>query len=96
MGGGAEKGYAAFSTTLLASREQDRELVAEAGEQAGKRGGIEFGRADLRKFLPPDKLMRGIYRQQYCGCVFSEEERYRNTNKHVYRPGGAERDTESQ
>ena len=92
----AEKGYAAFSTTLLASREQDRELVAEAGEQAGKRCGIEFVRADLRKFLPPDKLMRGIYRQQYCGCVFSEEERYRNTNKHVYRPGGAERDTESQ
>jgi predicted adenine nucleotide alpha hydrolase (AANH) superfamily ATPase len=82
-------GYGAFSSTLLASREQDRELVAEAGAEAGEVCGIEFVVADLRKVLPPEKLMRGIYRQQYCGCIFSEEERYRNTNKHVYRPGGS-------
>ncbi len=91
----AENGFDAFSSTLLASREQDRDLVAEAGEEAGKQCGIAFVKADLRKYLPPEKLMRGIYKQQYCGCVFSEEERYRNTNKHIHRPGGAERDGES-
>lgn len=78
------QGFAAFSTTLLASREQDRELVAEAGEEAAARHGMAFVRADLRKVLPPEKLLRGIYKQQYCGCIFSEEERYRDTNKHVY------------
>ncbi len=77
-------GYGAFSSTLLASREQDRDLVAEAGREAGEALGVEFVAADLRKALPPERLMRGIYRQQYCGCVFSEEERYRNTNKHLY------------
>ena len=86
----AKNGFAAFSTTLLASREQDRELVAEAGREAAAGRGLEFVTADLRKLLPPDKLMRGIYKQQYCGCIFSEEERFRNTNKHVYRPGGGE------
>lgn len=84
----AEQGYAYFSTTLLASREQDRDLVAEAGRQAGREAGVRFVEADLRKFLPDEKMMRGIYKQQYCGCIFSEEERYRNTAKHLYQPGG--------
>ncbi len=86
----ARAGFSAFSTTLLASREQDRDLVAEAGEEAAERHGIKFVRMDLRQFLPPEKLLRGIYRQQYCGCIFSEEERFRNTNKHLYRPGETE------
>ena len=30
-----------------------------------------------------------LYRQQYCGCIFSEYERYRDTGLHLYRgPGG--------
>ncbi len=82
----ANEGFPAFSTTLLASREQDRDLVAEAGEAAAGRHGIEFVRADLRQTPPPEKLLRGIYKQQYCGCVFSEEERFRATNKHLYPP----------
>ena len=81
----AAQGFAEFTTTLLASREQDRDLVAEEGEKAAAKQGIRFVRKDLREVLPPEKLLRGIYRQQYCGCVFSEEERYRNTNKHLYR-----------
>jgi predicted adenine nucleotide alpha hydrolase (AANH) superfamily ATPase len=83
------KGAGAFSTTLLASREQDRDLVALAGKEAGEREGLRFVSMDLRQLPAPEKLLRGIYKQQYCGCIFSEEERYRNTNKHMYRPGGA-------
>lgn len=78
----------AFSTTLLASREQDRDLVAEAGREAAGKTGLEFVVRDFRKFPPTEKALRGIYKQQYCGCIFSEEERYGNTNKHLYRPGG--------
>jgi predicted adenine nucleotide alpha hydrolase (AANH) superfamily ATPase len=83
----ASTGFAEFTSTLLASREQDRGLVAEEGEKAAARHGISFIRADLREILPPEKLLRGIYKQQYCGCIFSEEERYRNTKKHLYRFG---------
>ena len=80
----AGKGFGEFSTTLLASREQDRDLVAEAGREAARRNGVKFVEADLRAVLPEEKMLRGIYKQQYCGCIFSEEERYRDTNKHIY------------
>jgi Uncharacterized protein conserved in bacteria len=81
-----EKGYETFSSTLLASREQDRDLVAEVGRETGKQEHVEFVQADLRTVLPDKKALRGIYRQQYCGCIFSEEERFGNTNKHLYHP----------
>ncbi|MCC8165937.1 MAG: epoxyqueuosine reductase QueH [Planctomycetes bacterium] len=82
----ADQGLAGFTTTLLASREQDRDLVAEEGRRAAAESGVEFYQADLRQFLPDEKMMRGIYKQQYCGCVFSEEERFRPTAKHLYFP----------
>ena len=81
-------GLKGFTTTLLASREQDRDRVARAGEQAAEKYGVRFFPADLRRLLPDEKLLRGIYKQQYCGCVFSEFERFRGTNKHLYFPGG--------
>ncbi|MCC8191351.1 MAG: epoxyqueuosine reductase QueH [Planctomycetes bacterium] len=81
-------GYAGFSSTLLASREQDRDLVAAVGQAEAERYGIRFYQGDLRRFLPDEKELRGIYRQQYCGCIFSEEERYRATTTHLYRSGG--------
>lgn len=84
----AGKGVEAFSTTLLASREQDRDLVAEAGEKAAEKYGVAFVRMDLRTSLPDEKSLRGIYKQQYCGCIFSEEERFRDTKKHLYREDG--------
>ncbi len=79
-----KEGLSFFSTTLLASREQDRDLVIAVGREIGKEQGVEFLVEDWRKILPDEKKMRGIYKQQYCGCIFSEEERYRNTNKHLY------------
>lgn len=78
-------GVEAFSTTLLASREQDRDLVADAGEEAARKRGLTFIRKDLRRVLPDEKALRGIYKQQYCGCVFSEEERFRDTRMHLYK-----------
>ena len=80
-----EAGFDAFSTTLLASREQDRDLVAEAGREAAASFGLQFVEGDLRKVLPNEKMLRGIYKQQYCGCIFSEDERFRNTGKHLYK-----------
>lgn len=80
----AISGVGAISTTLLASREQDRSLVAEVGKKAAAAFGLRFVETDLRLFLPEEKMLRGIYKQQYCGCIFSEEERFRTTGKHLY------------
>lgn len=81
----SERGLTGFSTTLLASREQDRDLVREVGREAAARHGVDFYAGDLRRISPDEKALRGIYKQQYCGCVFSEEERFRGTAKHLYQ-----------
>ena len=81
-----ELGMPGFSTTLLASREQDRDLVLAAGDEAAKTAGALFFTGDFRQSEPPEKDMKGIYRQQYCGCIFSESERYAPTGKHLYLP----------
>jgi predicted adenine nucleotide alpha hydrolase (AANH) superfamily ATPase len=83
-------GLQEFSTTLLASREQDRDLVSRAGREAGEQAGARFMVADWHQGEPPPALLRGIYRQQYCGCVFSEAERYQDSLKHLYRPSAGE------
>jgi predicted adenine nucleotide alpha hydrolase (AANH) superfamily ATPase len=28
-----------------------------------------------------------LYRQQYCGCIFSEFERFKDTDLHLYKGG---------
>jgi len=72
-------GITGFTTTLLVSPHQDRELLIEAGEQAGIEHGVLFESTDFRDgFRAGEERAREleIYRQSYCGCVFSEKERY--------------------
>lgn len=74
-----ENGYKLFSTTLLISPYQNHELIIEIGKEAAKNHGIEFLYRDFRPyFRESQKVARelGLYMQKYCGCVFSEEERY--------------------
>ncbi len=76
-------GFNAFSTTLLLAPYQKHELVKEIGEKIGKNMNIEFLYIDMRKwFDESEKMAReaGIYRQGYCGCVFSEADRYWRDN----------------
>lgn len=74
-----ENGYRRFSTTLLFSKYQRHDLIKAAGERAGQEIGIEFYYIDLRsgwkRSLEICKEF-DIYRQGYCGCILSEEERY--------------------
>lgn len=87
-----ELGLPAFTTTLLASRHQDIELVARVGEAAANAEGVEFVRRDFRENAERGgeaARRRSLYMQSYCGCIFSENERYRDTSKHLYQcPGG--------
>jgi predicted adenine nucleotide alpha hydrolase (AANH) superfamily ATPase len=75
----AEKGYEAFSTTLLISPYQNHGLLKEIGEELAGRYGVEFLYRDFRPWFrvgQAEAKKRGYYMQKYCGCVFSEEERY--------------------
>ena len=74
-----ENGFKSFSTTLLISPYQNHELLIETAERAAKEYGIEFLYRDFRqRFREGQAKARelGLYMQKYCGCVFSEEERY--------------------
>lgn len=75
----AEHGYDAISTTLLYSPYQRHALIAKTAEEAAEEFGITFYYADWRPFYQEGidiSLELGLYRQQYCGCVFSERDRY--------------------
>jgi len=76
-------GYDTFTTTLLVSPYQDHQAVAEAGREAQEEAGLPFLYRDFRsgwKEAVAESRALGMYRQPYCGCVFSERERY-------FRPG---------
>ncbi len=80
----AEHGFARFSTTLLISPYQNRELLCAAGEAAAARHGLTFVPYDFRpRFREGQEEARalGLYMQKYCGCVYSEEERFSNRRK---------------
>lgn len=75
----AEQGFDAFSSSLLYSRYQRHEQIRELGEQLAQRYGVAFHYDDYRRGwqqgIAASKAM-GLYRQQYCGCIYSEKERY--------------------
>ncbi len=69
-----EKGISRFSTTLLYSRYQFHDRIKSIGEELQEKHGVEFIYRDLRvgwnEGIRISKEM-GLYRQKYCGCVFS-------------------------
>ena len=68
-----------FSTTLLVSKHQKHEVIREVGEAIGAEYGVPFLYRDFRAgFRQTGETARamGLYRQQYCGCLYSEVERY--------------------
>ena len=75
----AEHGYEAFTSTLLASLYQDLEAIRAAAEKYARQYGVEFLYRDFRpNFRAGNQRARelGFYMQKYCGCVFSEQDRY--------------------
>lgn len=72
-------GYDAFSTTLLISPYQNHEALKQIGEEMAEKYGLTFLYRDFRPgFREGQAEARelGLYMQKYCGCIFSEEERY--------------------
>ncbi len=80
----AAGGFDSFSTTLLISPYQNHELLRSTGEAAAARHGVSFLYRDFRpRFREGQDEARalGLYMQKYCGCIFSEEDRYRKKKK---------------
>ena len=75
----SELGFEAISASLLYSRHQRHDEIRVLGEQAGKKNGLMFFYEDFRpgwqEGIRISKEL-GLYRQQYCGCIYSEMERY--------------------
>ena len=71
--------FDAFTTTLLYSRYQKHDLIRTTAEDAAREFNIPFYYRDFRtgweEGVRLSKEM-GLYRQKYCGCIFSEKERY--------------------
>ena len=85
----AESGFPVFTSTLLVSPQQDRDVICELGHAAGRRHGVGFDDTDHRGrhgLGLEEARRRQLYRQQYCGCVFSEYDRYCTTTTHLYQP----------
>ncbi|MCP4718697.1 MAG: epoxyqueuosine reductase QueH [Desulfobacteraceae bacterium] len=76
----AKKGkFDAFSTTLLYSKFQNHQLIIETGQALAKEYGPQFFYHDFREGwkqgIETSKKL-DMYRQQYCGCIYSEKDRY--------------------
>jgi predicted adenine nucleotide alpha hydrolase (AANH) superfamily ATPase len=90
-----EGGFDAFTTTLLISPHQDQALLRQIGEELAEECGVEFYFENFRRgWSERGRLTceHGLYRQQYCGCVYSEWERYdeatRRRGKEAIRQSG--------
>lgn len=77
----ARKGkYDAFTTTLLISKQQKHELARAVGESVAGEVGVEFLYRDFRDGWKRHWELTeeyGLYKQQYCGCLYSEHERFK-------------------
>ena len=89
----AKKGkFDAFTSTLLYSRFQKHDQIQSIGEAVGKSIGVPFFYQDFRdgwkKGIDESRRI-GMYRQQYCGCIYSEKDRYyRPPRKAASTPNG--------
>ena len=87
----AEGGFDAFTTTLLISPHQEQALIRKIGEEVAEGSGVAFYFENFRRgWSERGRLTHehGLYRQQYCGCIYSEWERYNEATRRGKPPVG--------
>jgi predicted adenine nucleotide alpha hydrolase (AANH) superfamily ATPase len=72
-----EGGYEFFTTTLTISPHKNADKLNEIGEEVGTRYGVLFLPSDFKKRNGYKRSLElssqyDLYRQDYCGCVFSK------------------------
>lgn len=79
-----ENGFDAITTTLFVSPYQKHEELRILLEEVANKYGLKAVYRDFRiGFREGQAKAReiGLYMQKYCGCIFSEEDRYLNNKK---------------
>ena len=79
-----EKGFDSFTSSLFISPYQNHELMRDVAERAASEHGVEFLYRDFRPYFKAGQEKAReleFYMQKYCGCVFSEQERYLKPSK---------------
>lgn len=79
-----ECGFDYFTTTLTISPLKNAPLLNELGEQLAEQYGVAFLNSDFKKkngYKRSTELSAeyGLYRQDYCGCIYSKLERETNS-----------------
>ena len=80
----AEGGFDSFTSSLFISPYQNHALMRDVAERAAYQYGVKFEYRDFRPyFRAGQEKARALemYIQKYCGCVFSEQERYLKPKK---------------
>lgn len=80
----AEQGFDRFTSSLFISPYQNHELMREVAERAAFEYGVRFEYRDFRPYFRAGQdyaRAHEFYMQKYCGCVFSEQERYLKPKK---------------
>ena len=75
-------GYDAFTSSMLVSTHQDHERMRGIAEEVAREHGVTFLYRDFRPRVMDgvrESKEAGIYRQAYCGCIYSEWDRYGGT-----------------
>ncbi len=75
----AEQGADAFSSTLLYSKYQNHQLLIDKCNKLADQYGVQFFYRDFREGWQQGidgSIAMELYRQPYCGCIYSEQERY--------------------
>lgn len=74
-----KNGFEAYTTTLLVSPYQRHEELRQIGKEIGQQTGVRFLYHDFREgwsqAFEESKTLK-LYRQKYCGCLYSERKRY--------------------
>lgn len=87
-------GFDAFTTTLLYSKYQHHAQIKSLCENVSTQYNIPFIYQDYREgwLLGVDKARElNMYRQSYCGCIYSEQERYDKSSKQPIPPHNIKR-----
>ena len=82
-----ENGFDAFTSSLFISPYQQHDLMHQVAEDAAAQYGVQFLYRDFRPYFKEGQERAralGFYMQKYCGCVFSEEERYLKAKKIIH------------
>ena len=82
----SEGGFDSFTSSLFISPYQNHELMREVAERAAAEFGVQLLYRDFRPYFRAGQERArelGMYIQKYCGCVFSEEERYLKPSRRI-------------